>query len=250
MNDVLKAEFYYLFKNIRYYVFVGIVLAGNILSVLIQNPEIKQIINAVMSIVSFVFVAILLLEFTHKDFVNKTMKNYVGTGVNLKKVYFVKLIVCLSAVFVIMLISAAFREVSNASTTATGYNFNVIVFILNLLLNLFQASVVFFICSLIRSGAFAVIVSLVYYIILPPAIGVIINMIENDVVKNIVNQIQENLSSTLMNRLSNISLNGMEITQNIPIVSPELIVHFVVCTVVVVAITILGSYLYSLREVK
>lgn len=240
MKNLLKAEFYYLIKNIRFYVFLGLIAAGNISGIIFNN----SLLPAIANLAVFVFAAILLLEFSHKDFNNKTMKNYVGCGKTLFQVYFAKLLICLLAVFALIAVQKIFGTWAEIYTgVKTIEEYSAFTIIASIIINLLQCSVVFCICSLIPSGAISIIVSLLYVVIFPVA---------KDFIKNdIFDAINPFLLDTIGNDIYGQSVNGLEVAQTTAAtLSGDLVLHFAVALVVVAAINVLGAYVYSKREVK
>lgn len=185
--------------------------------------------------VTLICVAILLLEFAHKDFKNKTMKNYVGCGISLFKVYFVKLIVCMVAVFILLLFSTITEQIGycilehRAITTIAFSNL-----ILRVICTLLMSAVIFFICSLVSNGAISILLSVVYL-----AIPFIFSAIEG-----IPKAISPFLIANYINIIAPMA-NPMVDTCS---VAPGL--RLLISLVVVFLITLFGAFLYSKRTVK
>lgn len=239
MKNILSAEFYYLLKNIRYYIFIVLVAAGHVAGIIMNNT----LITAVMQLVTIVFCAILVLEFSHKDFKNKTMKNYVGCGIPLSKVYFSKLIVCLVAVTIILLISNSLNEIAKiVCDTNIPASFSISKFIVSLFVYIVEIIVVFFFCSFIRSGVLSILVAVLYTCVAPFAI----NMIQNDIIA----AIRPYFSFNILQELEGTDMLGAAIEGAATGVTPELLMHMGVSILIAIALSCLGAFLYSKREVK
>lgn len=253
MKNLLKAEFYYLFKNIRYYVFIALVAAGYIATFISKISFLPPI----MTLVSIVFCAIIILEFSHKDFTHKTMKNYVGCGTPLWKVYFAKYIICLAAIAILIIMSSIltpFAEVVCGSKTMSQLSFEYIL--VGIIVELIQATVVFFFCSFIRSGVLSILIAILYTVIAPFVLSFAKNA--NDIVAAIYPylsfSIQEQMTKTDTASLLSTAMTDPnmadQLTASAAHLTPEIFLHLCVPIVVAIALTCLGSFLYSLREVK
>ena len=224
MKNLMKAEFYYLLKNIRFYVFLAIIFVGNLVAQLAKIDKITPII----SVLAFIFVAIIILEFSHKDFNQKTMKNYVGSGLSLFKVYFGKMIVCLCAVFAILL------ALNLASAIGNFQGFSTQEAIIGIVFSLLKAIVVFAICSLIPSGVISIIVSIVYLAGLPILLTVV--------------------DMGVMNGLSNFLLDTLKMCilqpEKATIAASEIWWHLSITVAIIAGLAFAGAVVYSKREVK
>lgn len=240
MKNLLKAEFYYLYKNIRYYVFVALIILGNLSSIIFKQNVISLIANFAV----FVFAAILLLEFSHKDFKYKTMKNYIGSGQSLIKVYFAKLIVCLVAIFILMFFQRCLGTTSDIVCNSKEISdINYIAIALSMFINLLRCTVIFCICSLISSGSLSIVVSLIYVLIIP----IVKSFIKNDVLQ----AIDPFMLDSIENSINGQAMNGLEITQDLPVIfDANFFLHLGVAICVVAVINIIGCYVFSRREVK
>ena len=246
MKNLLKAEFFYLTKSIKYYVFIGIILACSIATFVSKN----SFIPTALQFVSIVFCAVMVLEFSHKDFKNKTMKNYVGCGIPLWKVYFAKLIVCFVAVLIILLISNISSEVSQVACglkEAASVNFAAII--LDIVVDMIEATVVFFFCSFISSGVVSILIAVVYTVI-APLILTFVNIGFLEPIKpflsfNITGELSQNSLSEAMSGSTD-AVASLEPSA----VTPEILLHLCVPIIIAIALSCLGAFFYSKREVK
>lgn len=251
MKNLLKAEFYYLYKNIRYYVFILLIIAGYVAAFITKN----SIIPTIMTLVTLVFAAIIILEFSHKDFNHKTMKNYVGSGIPLWKVYFAKFIICLVAVTIMIVLSDVvnpFAQVVCGSMEMSQINAQFII--VGIIVNLIEVTVVFFFCSFIRSGVLSILVAVLYTCVAP----FVLAFIHNDIIDAIAPFLSYNIQSQMTNTdmasdITSAMTNPDAVSQATTAaaqLTPEILLHLCVPIVIAAALTCLGSYLYSLREVK
>lgn len=243
MKNLLRAEFYYLSKSKRFYIFIGLIALVNIVALIIHNDKIITL----SEFLAFIFSALIILEFSHKDFNQKTMKNYVGGGLNLFKVYIGKLIVCITAVFILL---ATLTITETIAQQVIGVsNLNIAGVVLSLFINLLKCVVVFAICSLISSGAASIIVSLAYIIGIPIASAFIhepwMNAINPFLLDNLQNAVKF-LGSVLPQDSSVVQALITNGSVNAGIVAWHLAVTFVI----VVLLALLGAFVYSKREVK
>lgn len=240
MSNLVKAEFYYLFRNVRFYVFLGIIIAYDLVA-MIWNPrfEMSGNNNLMLSFtqgIALIFVAILLLEFSHKDFTNKTMKNYVGCGISLFRVYFAKLLVCMTAVLIILLVANICEQIGYVVIGDNTFdNIRYGDILIRTFCTLLQCSVVFFICSLISNGAISIIVSIFYLVGL--------QLVFQLVPVKALNSLDDFLLANITNEISHFSQIPVDCA--VPV---EL--RLCISIVIVAALAFLGAFLYSKREVK
>lgn len=191
---------------------------------------------SVTQAITLIFVAILLLEFSHKDFTNKTMKNYVGCGISLFRVYFAKLLVCMTAVLIILLVANACEQIGYVVVGDNTFdNIKYGDILIRTFCTLLQCSVVFFICSLISNGAVSIIVSIFYLVFLQ----VIFQMAP----VKLLNDLEPFLLTNITNEISHFSQLPVDCAVPVEI-------RLCISIVVVVLIAFLGAFVYSKKEVK
>lgn len=221
MRDIIRAESYYLLKNVRYYVFLAVIFVLRILSAV---PNFTWL-STTTDFIFYIFIVILVLEFSHKDFNLGTMKNYVGSGVSLENVYFGKLLTCMIAVVILSVVNIALRDV--VDIILGNGSVDIVRQLISLLISIEKNCILFFICSLITSSVFAVIIGIAYSIVL----GFVCALIKNPVT--------EAISPFLLDNINNAEKFTFDVMW-----------HLLVTTLVVAIIVYLGAKLYSKREVK
>lgn len=225
MSRVLRSELFCIFRNIRFYVYLAAILIIQALFCIFAKEAHEGF---------FIFVPILLsivvtFDIAHKDFKLGTMKNIVGSGIRMESVYLGKLFASLISSLIIFLVYVL-SLCLGALALGSFANLNVALELVSIIPYLGQIAVVFFVCSIVTSGAFCIIIAIAYMIGLPIALEVI----NNDVIKAI--------RPYELNAISNeIVKSGF---------TSELWLHMLVALVLVAVISVLGRYLFTKHSIK